>query len=80
MKIKCGKCYYTGFDISFELIAESKNRPHNFTPSLDRKIPELGYTKGNVVWTAYCINRMKNDLSDSKFIDMCKLISSRMEN
>lgn len=67
-------CYYTNQLIDFKLVTESTKHPHNNTPSLDRLIPELGYVKGNVVWCAYYINRMKNDIPYNEFISLCETI------
>ena len=36
-------------------------KSHDNAPSLDRKIPNLGYTKDNVVVISYRANRIKND-------------------
>ncbi len=71
-----GKCFYTEHPIDFTLITKSRAHPHLFQPSLDKKDPALGYVKGNVVWTAYVINRMKNDLDYDDFIAACSLILS----
>lgn len=68
------QCFYTKENISFLNVIAERNRPHNFTPSLDRLDGTLGYTKGNVVWCAYYINRMKNDCSYTDFIRICKTI------
>jgi hypothetical protein len=71
-----GKCFYTEHPIDFTLLTQSRAHPHLFQPSLDKKDPALGYVKGNVVWTAYVINRMKNDLDYDDFIAACSLILS----
>lgn len=39
----------------------------DYSPSLDRIIPELGYTKTNVIWVSNLCNRIK---SDSHWFDM----------
>ena len=41
-------------------------------PSLDRKIPELGYVKGNVIWISYRANQIK---SNSSIEEMEKLLN-----
>ena len=71
------KCFYTNQEILFTNTVVAANRPDNMTPSLDRLIPELGYTKGNVVWSAYYINRMKNDIPYKEFIELCKIITKK---
>lgn len=46
------------------------------TMSLDRIDSSKGYIKGNVQWVHKDINRMKMEMSQSKFIEWCKLIAS----
>lgn len=72
-----GKCYYTGQQLDFTLVAPKRNYPHRRTPSLDRLSPRSGYVEGNVVWCCYYVNRMKNDLTESEFISACKTILRR---
>ena len=50
------KCPILGTKLSWGHI---KNGPNN--PSLDRKIPEKGYVKGNCMWISYRANTIKND-------------------
>tara|TARA_R100000458_G_scaffold59953_1_gene73272 strand:+ start:19557 stop:20051 length:495 start_codon:yes stop_codon:yes gene_type:complete len=75
-----GFCFYTGDEISFENISDCGTTPHHLTPSVDRVDPKLGYTKGNVVWCAYYVNRMKNDFNLDCFIKTCKLIGRRFKD
>jgi hypothetical protein len=57
-----GKCFYT--DEKLELpIEEIKNTKNRHTMSVDKLIPELGYTKGNVVLCTVRANFIKGDLS-----------------
>lgn len=72
-----GKCYYTGFDISFDKIRTDKKTSHDYQPSLDKKDPTLGYVKGNVIWCANIINTMKNKSTFNEFISICGLIYER---
>lgn len=67
-------CYYTGIPISFEKVTIRQKSPAYTTPSLDRMDPVKGYTMGNVVWCAYFINRMKNDLTYPHFIEACERV------
>lgn len=46
------------------------------TPSLDRVIPELGYTKGNVVVVSLLANRIKTDAA----INQLRLVADFYEN
>ena len=42
---------------------ESSGKPEPHSPSLDKRIPELGYVTGNVQWLSYKANAMKRDAS-----------------
>jgi len=42
--------------------------------SLDKIVPELGYTIGNVRWTTWAVNRAKGELTMETFLDMCNSI------
>ena len=44
------------------------------TASLDRIDSSKGYIKGNVQWVHKEFNKMKLDLLDKEFIDICKLV------
>lgn len=44
---------------------------HDWSPSLDRKIPQLGYVPGNVQVISYKANRLK---SDASIADLKRLI------
>lgn len=73
-----GKCYYTGQPMNLQAANPGKKKsPHVDFPSLDRKTPNLGYVKENVVWTLYGINRMKSDFSEEQFIEFCKIVTER---
>lgn len=63
-------CAVSGIELSFE-----KHSHHVL--SIDQIIPGLGYTKGNVQWVSWAVNRAKGDLSQSEFLDMCRAILRR---
>lgn len=42
--------------------------------SLDCIVPNLGYTKGNVQWLSWRVNRAKGEQSQEDFISMCKAV------
>lgn len=53
-----------------------KGKRTDNTPSLDRKIPEKGYVKGNVAIVSWRANRLKNDAS----LDELKRIVAYLES
>ena len=46
-------------------------------PSIDRIDSSLGYTKDNIQLVLIKVNRMKTDLSQDEFVDLCEKISKR---
>ena len=69
-----GVCAITGqeFDLSYESKLQKGWSKHN-APSLDRIVPELGYTKGNVRIVAFQVNCAMGNYSDEEFYRMCQL-------
>lgn len=61
------KCAITGAELAVET-------NHSLCLSLDQIDPLKGYTKGNVQWLAWCVNRAKGDLTISDFYDMCEVV------
>ncbi len=65
------KCSYSGLELNFGMNGnDSKNR----TASLDRIDSSQEYVEGNVQWVHKDINKLKMDLSESKFLNYIKLI------
>lgn len=58
------KCSYTGIEFSKTL-----------KPSLDRIDSNKGYIKGNVQFILFEVNRMKTDLDEKRFLELCKLVA-----
>lgn len=56
------RCYYSGIEMKFHNGISQYD-----SVSLERKIPELGYIKENVVFCAYCINSLKGGMTETKF-------------
>ena len=52
-----GKCFYTDEPLSLE-----NYKKNNFYLTVDRKIPELGYVKDNVVLCCSVVNKIKTNL------------------
>jgi hypothetical protein len=75
-KLRSGKCEVTGieFILTESNIGSGKGhaRPNKFAPSLDRKIPNAGYTKQNVrvvVWMYNILKSCYTDYDVQEFID-----------
>lgn len=67
-----GKCYYSNIEMKSE--GHVNGFQSWFSPSLDRKNPSDGYTKGNVVWTCFCVNSFKQAMTDEQFKKLLKNI------
>jgi len=67
-------CALSGMEINF---ARSKQHylERGTTASLDRIDSSVGYVKGNVQWVHKLINRMKSNLSQENFINICAKVS-----
>jgi hypothetical protein len=66
-----GKCAYSGVPLSIEA-------NHPFTISLDRKDSSVGYQKGNLQLLAWSVNKMKQDLPEDLFLDLCFKITDNL--
>lgn len=65
-----GRCALSGIDL--KLRTDSKS--FDFTASLDRIDSSQGYIQGNVQWVHKWINKMKLDLPQERFLEMCQLV------
>ena len=63
------KCKLSGLPISFS------NDKIRGTASLDRIDSSKGYEKGNIQWVHKDINKMKNSLDETYFINLCHKVS-----
>lgn len=69
------KCKLSGLPIKIG------NARSETTASLDRINSDLGYIENNVQWVHKDINKMKLDLDQKEFLDLCELITNkRKEN
>ena len=66
LKQSC-KCVISGIELSLE-----KGTPHVL--SIDKVNPDLGYTKDNVQWVSWAVNRAKGDLTMQQFLNMCNAV------
>lgn len=71
------KCALSGLPISFSVRFKEIS---SSTASLDRIDPSLPYTKKNVQWVHKEVNFMKNKLSQSRFVELCQLISQHTKS
>ena len=74
-----GKCFYTNKPLNLRASTKDKKSPHIHFPSLDKLKPARGYVRGNVVWTSYGVNRMKNEFSKDEFIHFCKIVAGKFK-
>lgn len=67
-----GKCYYS------RLPMNSNGRDFGYqrweSPSIDRKNPDLGYIKDNVVWCCFGLNSFKQRFNEEQFKNIIKSI------
>lgn len=63
------KCFYSGLDLKFN--GDFKD----ITASIDRIDSSFGYIENNVCWVHKDINMMKQQFSEERFIELCKLVS-----
>ena len=71
-----GKCGLTGIDISLSTkIKDCGPDYSSFTASLDRIDSSKGYLLNNVHWVHRDFNRLKNNYSLERFIEMCNMVS-----
>lgn len=70
-----GYCKISGLPIKFQENKYQRDKTKRGTASLDRIDSSKGYIEGNVQWTHKVVNIMKNNQSDTEFIDLCHTIS-----
>ena len=69
-----GKCALSGVPIAFS----DTNYSNNTTASLDRIDSNKGYIKGNVQWLHKDVNKMKSDMDQDSFLQLCKQVCECM--
>lgn len=65
-----GLCSLSGITLS--LIPKTQ-----FTLSLDKIDPALGYVKSNVQWVIWAANRAKGDMSQEMYIQICQSVTRK---
>ena len=72
-KLQNKKCFYSGLEMFL--------KPNDdLSVSLDRKDPNLGYIKNNIVFTINSINRIKSNYDIETFLEFCKVITLHRNN
>lgn len=69
-------CKLTGMELTTDCVSSDKTR-YNRTASLDRIDSNKGYVINNVQWVHKYINQMKWEFSQEKFIELCKLVTTK---
>jgi hypothetical protein len=67
------KCAISGLPIEFASCSKSKSKFQ--TASLDRIDSSKGYVKNNVQWVHKTVNKIKQDLMQIEFVNLCYLIA-----
>lgn len=69
-----GKCYYTGVQMTWTTSGSGKGTFSRDTVTVDRKDPDGGYFKENIVLCTHSINWTKSDRTDVSFYEICKQV------
>ena len=67
------KCRYSGLDLKFN------GNFKEITASIDRIDSSIGYLKDNVCWVHKDINMMKQQFTEERFVEMCRLVSDKVK-
>ena len=70
-----GRCFYTN-----ELLSLENYKKNNFYLTVDRKIPELGYVKNNVVLCCSIVNKIKTNLELNELFYWIEKIKKNQNN
>ena len=74
-----GLCALSGIKMTHETYKDrtdtSEHILNRMNISIDRKDSNLGYTKDNIQLVGAIINRIKTDLPDNEFINLCKIVT-----
>ncbi len=77
VKLERGVCEETGIILDLNTFG---TRRHTYNaPSLDRVIPELGYTKENTKMTCFMYNCAKNEFTKGELFEVCSAFVNNFE-
>jgi len=68
-------CALSGAPLILETTVCRVKGESNITASLDRIDSSVGYTKNNVQWVHKDVNKMKQDLDEKRFKELCKMVA-----
>jgi hypothetical protein len=66
-------CTVTGWPLRWDISMPNDE----LAPSPDRLDNSKGYVSGNVRIVAWLVNRMRGNLTDARFLEVCRLIAER---
>lgn len=75
-----GFCYFSGIKLHIGTYSKIEGKIDLGNASLDRLDSTIGYFENNVTWVYKPINVMKNILTTSEFLDLCKKIVRNNES
>lgn len=70
----CGSCEVTRLPFDLNIRSRGKGHHSPWSPSLDRKDPDLGYTKDNCRMVVWMYNAAKHVSSDEDVLKMTKAL------
>tara|TARA_Y100000034_G_scaffold112912_1_gene147353 strand:- start:258 stop:644 length:387 start_codon:yes stop_codon:yes gene_type:complete len=68
-----GECYYSGLSLNI-VKGDPMVAIDPLKMTLDCIDPSKGYVMGNVAWCAYCVNALKQRMSEEELINICKAV------
>lgn len=71
-----GKCALTGWELEFSRGGTFGSGTNPMSCSIDRKNNTLGYMLGNVQLVCWKANKIKSDLTDQEFKELCKAVAN----
>lgn len=75
-----GLCALTGRKIEFSKNKKEYIKYRTTTASIDRRNSDMGYTEDNVQWIHKNINKLKSNLSQEEFFNLCQEVTDWRRN
>jgi len=77
---KLSGCIMTSYAYNIDNTDNKKIIIHNWNVSIDRIDSNKGYTTDNIQLVSNVINRMKSDMTNEEFIEICNLVTNHNVN